>query len=161
MYQTVFKTTVDFTELQKNDGITYQVIGVLKNEEETEIRLTDDWIPATQTSYEATMPNIKRIKVQIKNSVGELNYAETDVEVNKQQGVNWLKILDDVKKDNSNAEQIWQKYSFIAGDVSIDASQIQIQEGKTQEERTKAEQEARHVNDFLAKSAFDQIRKIP
>ena len=30
------------------------------------------------------MPNIKRIKVLFKNSVGELNSAETDVEVNKQ-----------------------------------------------------------------------------
>ena len=85
------------------------------------------------------MPNIKRIKVLFKNSVGELNSAETDVEVNKQQGVDWLSILENVAKDNGNAEQIWQKYSFIAGDVSIDASQIQIQEGKTQEERTKAE----------------------
>jgi hypothetical protein len=56
--------------------------------------------------------------------------------------------------------QKWQEYQFIAGDANSDAKAISEAAGKTQEERDKAERDARLVNKELAQKSFREVKDI-
>ena len=64
----------------------YLVMGILTNDKNvsTEIRLADTWKPAAEPVYKATMPKIEKIKIIVRNDVGEVIATERDLTINKQ-----------------------------------------------------------------------------
>ena len=45
--------------------------------------MADTWKPASESVYKATMPKIEKIRIRVRNAVGEVIDTETDVTINK------------------------------------------------------------------------------
>ena len=143
MYETEFSI-----ELKGSPGeeLSYIVLGVLADE--SEIRLTDEYAALDengQGSVTRPLPQLSKIKVEVKNNFGEVTYVQTEVGVNKQEGIQWIKIFQ-AQGGGGSADQVWQQYQFIASDANSDARAISKRAGSTEEQRTASALDARQVN---------------